>query len=78
MEGINSKNKKFYQTSFKRDQENKLEEIRRWIRNEAGQNEKSLSISDIMVNHAVGYNLGKKIYLQLQSEGIIDGNGDLL
>ncbi len=78
MEGINSKNKKFYQTSFKRDQENKLEEIRRWIRNEAGQNAKSLSISDIMVNHAVGYNLGKKIYLQLQSEGIIDGNGDLL
>ena len=78
MEGINSKNKKFYQTSFKRHQENKLEEIRRWLRSEADQNSKSLSISDIMVNHAVGYNLGKKIYLQLQSEGIIDGNGDLL
>ena len=78
MEGINSKNKKFYQTSFKRDQENKLEEIRRWIRTEAVPNSKSLSISDIMVNHAVGYNLGKKIYLQLHSEGIIDGNGDLL
>lgn len=78
MEGINSKNKKFYQTSFKRDQENKLEKIRSWIRTEAAQNSKSISISDIMVNHAVGYNLGKKIYLQLQSEGIIDENGDLL
>lgn len=78
MAEINTKDKKFFQTSFKRDQENKLEEIRSWIRTETAQNSKSLSISDIMVNHAVGYNLGKKIYLQLQSEGVIDRKGNLL
>lgn len=48
MAEINTKDKKFFQTSFKRDQENKLEEIRSWIRTETAQNSKSLSISDIM------------------------------
>jgi len=62
-------------TNSKKDHDDSLEEIRIWLRTEHSQTSKSLSISDIMVNHAVGYNRGKRIYLQLQAEGIIDENG---
>lgn len=76
MERIITNDIKFTQTN-KKDIENELDEIRIWLRKEHVQKSKTLSISDIMVNHAVGYNRGKRIYLQLQSEGVIDDNGIL-
>lgn len=77
MERPNNNDKKIYQTNS-RDLDDKINEIRKWISTEHSLTSKILSISDIMVNHALGYNKSKRIYLQLQSEKIIDENGFIL
>ncbi len=55
----------------------KFDAIVDWIRNDLGA-AKRLSISEIQTTHAVGYNRAKRIHRQLQSEGIIDKDGNIL